>query len=204
MKNINHKSNISLLLIFITIWSSGFLLFSIQTRFFWIVDIVTLCLLGIIITETKNINLLSKNKYIFITLILIGSFCILPYQNLKSNINKGSHLFDAAKQLKLSNIKGNILADFKSNEDFSNIIILNYLNKSKFYGVYNNNHNEHDILYAIKVYSIDYYFYYYGSKMQKEIFLKSELCSASTFIYKDLIPGIVILSFTNQNNSITQ
>ena len=184
------------LLIFILIWSSGFLLFSVQLRFFWIINLIVLCVAGILLTNLIKSFYLNELQQSICSIIIIGSFYIYPLMELKKDYGKDKNLFEITKKLKVNNINGKIIAGIQSDNNLSNSIIINYLNASKLYGTYTNNYSTAEILQAIKDYSIQYYFFYYSTSMEKENFLKSEISTKARNVYKDFYPGIIILKFT--------
>ena len=188
--------NITPLLIFIILWPTGFLLFSIQNRFFWVIDLVILCLCGVLLTKLIQSSFLSKNLQIASCSLIILSFYIYPLMELKKDYGKDKNLFEITEKLKRNNINGKVIAGIQSDNNLSNSIIINYLNASKLYGTYTRNYSTAEILQAIKDYSIQYYFFYYATTIEKESFLESELSKKAIIIYKDIYPGIIVLKFT--------
>ncbi len=154
---------------------------------------VILCLCGVLITKLIESSFLSKNQQIAGCSLIILSFYIYPLVELKNDYGKDKNLFEITKKLKVNNIQGNIVAGIHSDNNYSNSIIINYLNGSKFYGTYTRNYSTAEILEAIEDYSIQYYFFYYATTIEKESFLESELSRKAIIIYKDIYPGIVVL-----------
>jgi hypothetical protein len=189
--------NILTMLSMISIWSIGFLLFSVQSRFFWIVDMLVLCMAGVLLSDIKNLNFVSKKQWVIGSAIVIFSFCLYPIMELKNNYGKGKNLFDIAQVLRKNEIKGSLLAGIQSDYDYSNSIIINFLTKSKFYGVYKRNYSSEDILFAIRDFSINYFIYYYTTQYQKESFLESNLPKHAQLVYPDIYPGIIVLKFSS-------
>ena len=189
------NSNIAPILIFIFIWSAGFLVFSVQLRFYWLIDLVVLCLCGILLTTLIQTFFLSKKQQILYCSIIILSFYIYPLMELKKDYGSDKNLFELTKKLDVNYIKGNILAGIQTDENYSNSIIVNYLNKSKLFGTYTRNFTSAEILNAVQNYSINYYFFYYTTTLEKENFLQGEIYKNASLIFKDFYPGIIILKF---------
>ncbi len=82
------NSNIAPLLIFIILWPAGFLLFSVQNRFFWVIDLVILCLCGVLLTKLIQSTFLSKNQQVACCIIIIFSFYIYPLMELKKDYGR--------------------------------------------------------------------------------------------------------------------
>lgn len=183
------------LLIFIAIWTSGFLLFSIQSRFLWIINLIVLCLAGIQLTQLHKSYYLNKLQKFFCCIVIIGSFYIYPSLELKKDYKRGKDLFELAQKLKANNINGNILAGIQSDENYSSTVVLNYLNKSKLYGTYLRDYSSEDIIKAVQQYSIDYYFFYYKTKLEKESFLQGEIYKNGSVVFENIHPGLVVIRF---------
>lgn len=189
------ENNNILLFSSLAIWVCGFLLFSIQSRFLWIADLIVLLLAGVILSEFIKANFLERKHALLFCIMIIGSFYIYPVIQLKNQYGSGKSLFEIASVLKKNNIKGNILTSIQSDTDYSNSIIINYLNQSRFYGPYIRNYSTKEILRAINEYHINYYLFYYSSSYQKEIFLSGELAQKANVIYENIYPGVIVLSF---------
>lgn len=195
-KNFFSGDNNNLLLFSaLVIWVCGFLLFSIQSRFLWIADLIVLLLAGILLSEFLKTNFLErKHAYLFCFLI-IGSFYIYPVTQLKNQYGRGKNLYEIASALEQNKIKGNILTSIQSDADYSNSIIINYLTQSRFYGLYIRNYSTEDIIQAIHDYPINYYIFYYFSPSEKENFLSGELAGKAEKIYENIYPGVIVLFF---------
>lgn len=189
------KKNNLLLFSFITIWPCGYLLFSIQSRFLWIMDLAVLLLAGILLSELIKINFLKRSYLYLFCFAIIGSFYIYPLVQLKNNFGSNKDLFEIAAALKKKNIKGRILTSIRSDDDYFKSISINYLIQSKFYGPYIRTYSNPEILAAIKKYQINYYIFFYSSLFQKETFLSGNLALNAKMIYKNIYPGVIVLYF---------
>ena len=148
---------------------------------------------GIILSEFLHIYK-KKNTYLF-CLLIIGSFCLYPILLLKYQYGTGKNLFEIADAFKKKNIKGNILTANQSDDDLSKSIIINYLAKCRHYGPYVRDYTSEEILGAIKDYSIDYFILYYSTPTQKQLLLTGDLALNASFVYRDIYPGVIVLSF---------
>lgn len=187
----NHLTLIS----FIFIWPIGFLLFSIQSRFLWIEDLVVMLLGAIVLSEFVRMQFLYRRLALLFSFLVIGSFFIYPFMELKNQYGMGKDLFEFTSALRQKNVNGNMMASLRKSEDLSNSIIINYLNQTKYYGPYTSNYTVKEIAEAITNYDISYYVYYYSSPFQKETFLSGNLAAQASRVYKDIYPGIVVLVF---------
>ncbi|MEO5501822.1 MAG: hypothetical protein ABIR31_10320 [Ginsengibacter sp.] len=184
-----------ILISFVALWPLGFLLFSIQSRFIWIEDIIVMLLCGILLSKSFDSGLMKNRLLYFFSFIIISSFYIYPLWELKRQYREGKNLFDIAAALKQNNINGKMMAGFKSSDDYSNSIMINYLNHSKYYGPYTHNASMNEISEAIKTFHIDYYIFYYATAFEKDSFLNSSLTTQAAHIYDNLYPGIIVLTF---------
>ncbi len=182
-----------LLLSFIAVWPSGFLLFHVESRFLWIIALCILALAGIIFTPVLNS---SKEKIYYLFFFLIaGSFCLYAITELQVQYGTGKNYFEIADAFKKNNIKGNILTANQSDQDLSKSIVINYLAKCRHYGPFVRDYTTEEILEAVKTYNINYFISYYATPYQKQLLLTSNLALNATYVYKDIYPGIIVLSF---------
>lgn len=191
-KTFINKKNL-LLLSFIAVWSSGFLLFHVESRFLWIIALCIVALAGIIFTPLLNS---SKEKFYRLFFLLIaGSFCLYAITGLQVQYGTGKNYFEIAGAFKKNNIKGNILTANQSDQDLSKSIVINYLAKCRHYGPFVRDYTTEEILEAVKTYNINYFMSYYATPYQKQLLLTSDLALNATYVYKDIYPGIILLSF---------
>ncbi|MEO6583901.1 MAG: hypothetical protein ABIO05_06230, partial [Ferruginibacter sp.] len=150
-----------------------------------------------LLSKIKNAKILNKVQFWTLSFIVLTSFAILPLLQLKENAGKGKNLFNIAERFKNNKVGGKLFANIRSSQDYSNSIIINYLNGSKYYGARLPGYTKDEILQAIKKYQIDHYIYYYSTPFEKENFLNGGVASEAQYIYKDLYPGIIVLAFTH-------
>ena len=192
------RTKIILLLSFIITWCSGFLFFHVESRFLWVIPLSVLALAGIMLTPVFTSNYFKRKYLILFTFLITASFCLYPVVEMKLNYGGGKHLFEIAEAFKKNGIQGNILMANQSNDDFSKSIIINYLSKCRHYGPFVRDYSTQEILKGIKEYDINYFILYYSTPFQKEQLLTADLALHATHIYKDIYPGVIVLSFTSE------
>ncbi|HUS00097.1 MAG TPA: hypothetical protein VMY77_00135 [Chitinophagaceae bacterium] len=190
------RTRIVLLLSFIITWCCGFLFFHVENRFLWIVPLSVLALAGIMLTEFLNSNYFKRQYFILLTFLTAASFSLYPVIEMKLNYGGGKNLFEIADAFKKNGIKGNILMANQSNDDFSMSIIINYLSKCRHYGPFVRDYSTEEIMKGINAYDINYFILYYSTHFQKELLLTGDLALHAANIYKDIYPGVIVLSFT--------
>ncbi len=191
---LDQKNNL-LLLSFIVVWPSGYLLFHVEPRFLWIMILAVLALAGVLLSYLMDILPLAKKNLYAFSLVIIFSFYLYPLIELKEQYGSGKNYFEMADALKQNNIKGNILYSNQSNGDLSKSVILNYLIKSKQYGPFIRDYTTQEILQAIQDYKINYFILYYSLPYQKEVLLNNAITSGATAVFKDIYPGVIVLKF---------
>lgn len=192
---VDDKAHITVLLCFLLVWSFGLLLLSVQPRFFWIIDLIILAMAGQLVSLLLRHNKLKKSVLYCICCIGLASFYLYPITMLLQEAGKNKAFFEIAAVFKVNNIKGRIMANKRSNDDVSNSIVINFLNRSRYYGTYLSNSTDEQVLRAIKEQKINYFWCYYSTVLEKNVFLSSQLCLKGSKIYSDIYPGIVVVKF---------
>jgi hypothetical protein len=197
-KTFSNQNNIVLLFSFIIIWPLGFLLFHVESRYLWIIDLSVLILAGVLLSFLiDNYSFNKKYLYLF-SLIIIASFYLYPLNELRNQYGSGKNHFEIANALKQNNIKGNLLFSNQSSEDLSESVIINYLAKCSHYGPFTTDYTIQEILDAIKEYHINYFILYYNTPFEKDLILRNASALSPASILSDIYPGIIVLTF-NQN-----
>lgn len=200
-KSFIEENNNLILFGFIAIWPLGFLLFHVEPRYLWIMDLSVLILTGLLLTYLiNNYSFNKKYAYLF-SLVIIGSFYLYPLVELKNQYGNGKNHFEIADMLKRNNIRGNILYSNQSADDFLKSVIINYLLKAKQYGPFTTDYTMQEILDAIKQYRINYFILYYNTPFQKDLILRNASSLNPVNILSDIYPGIIVLTF---NPKVTQ
>lgn len=189
------KDGQAVLLSFILLWPLGFLLFSVQSRFIWITDIIVMVLCGIILSELAKEGFRLKRYAFVLSLLIVAGFYVYPFLLLKMRYGSGKKLFDVAAALKKNNIKGKMMGGVQSDSGLSDMIIINYLNHSRYYGPYTSNYSWEEILSALERFRIDFYVYSYNNPWQKESFLKGDIAARADSVYDGIAPGVLVLTF---------
>jgi len=143
----------SLLTIFL--YSFGYILINLETRYIWIVYILVLLLSAMFFTQvTERLKFISKRKYLFQVIFLI-SLLLFPIYALKRPFKKYNELYSLSETLNSNfNIKGNVASDTSWTETnyISYILGLRYYNEAK------DNLTEEELINNLKQYDINYYF----------------------------------------------
>ena len=192
------QNNLTILLSFIIIWPSGFLLFHSEPRYLWIVSLSVLILAGVLLSLVfDNFSFNKKYLYLF-SLIIIGSFYLYPLVELKNQYGAGKNYFEIAEALRKNKIKGNLLFSNQNSEDLSESVIINYLAKCRHYGPFITDYNTGEVIDAVKDYHIDYFVFYYKTPFQKDLILHSAAALTPSKILSDIYPGIIVLAFSQK------
>lgn len=199
-ESFSNQNNNLLLFSFIIIWPSGFLLFHVEPRYLWIMDLSVLILAGVLLSFLIDNYSLQKKYLRLFAIVIIASFYVYPLIELKNQYRSGKNYFEIADAFKQNNIKGNLLFSNQSSEEFSESIIVNYLAKCSHYGPFTTDYTTQEILDAIKKYHINYFILYYHTPLQKEQLLTGSLALNAVNILSNIYPGIIVLAF-NQNIS---
>ena len=185
----------SILLSFVLILPIGYLFLVISDRYLWTADIVLLLLAGSLLTVFYNENYFSKRNLLFATLIISFSFLIYPVNQLWDMKNNGKNIYEMANALAKNNIHGKLLCNYQSAEVADKTKILCYLTNSQFYGPGTTDYSYQEILDSIHQYKINYYFFYYTTIYEKEMFKESLLAKNSSRLYDEIYPGLMIAEF---------
>lgn len=194
-KNFTNQNSNLLLFSFIIIWPLGFLLFHVEPRYLWIMNLSVLILAGVLLSSLIDNYTFTKGYLYLFSLVIIGSFYLYPLTELKDQYGSGKNYFEIADALKQNNIKGNILYSNQNNVDFSKSVIINYLAKCRDYGPFTTDYTNQEILDAIKKYHINYFILYYNTPFQKDLLLKNVSAFYPTNILSNIYPGIIVLAF---------
>ncbi len=153
------------LLITILIYSGGYCLIYVESRYLLIISILIL-LMGLYLIETSYKNeFFNQNIKNLLLIFLIISFLIMPFNELNNNINVGKTYHDLGYDLKDNySIHGNIA----SNDQWYVSLILAYYLNDKYYGQTQKETSLNDLKTELKNNNIDYYFEW-GSSNQTDL-----------------------------------
>jgi len=180
---------------FIAIWVLGILLLHVETRFLWITALLVLLLAGAVLTYLNTREYINKKILFYVSLVIALSFCLYPLTDLKDQMGAGKNIYAMADVLKRNNIGGNLISYHKDSHELSECVVLNYLLKGKYFGPFENDYSDNEILNGIEEYKIDNYILFYHSDNQKKEILNSIIASKADGVKPDLYPGIIVLSF---------
>lgn len=177
---------------FLILYTVGYLPFSVQGRFLWINILVIIIAIPIIIELAIFKNIFSVATIKPIHYIIILSFAIFPIIELKELSYQVEQLHIYANALKGANIRGKTIA---TNDNYANLIIVNYLSGNKFYGPNPYaTYKQEELLQAINKYDINYYLFYYHSELEKDTFLKSDFSRQAQSV-NIISPGLIVSKY---------
>lgn len=153
------------LLITVVIYSGGYCLIFVESRYLLIISILIL-LMGIYLIEASYKNdLFNLNIRNLLLLFLILSFVILPISELDDSVNVGKTYHDLGYNIKYNySVNGNVA----SNDQWYVSLILTYYLNDKYYGQTKKNISLNDLETELKSNNIDYYFEW-GSSNQTDL-----------------------------------
>ena len=186
-KDEDSKRKLMYLLITIFIYSGGYCLIFVDTRYLWIISIL-IFLLGVYLFEVLYKNGLIKSKIRnILLLLLILSFLIMPVTELINNMNVDENVHSISYNLKYDyNVHGNLAS---KNEWVLSLVLTYYLD-GKYYGQTRNDSNLNELETELKNDNIDYYLVW-GNSNQTDL------------PYKEITGGkIAILKVYSLKNNI--
>ncbi|UEG48759.1 hypothetical protein LK994_08925 [Ferruginibacter lapsinanis] len=172
---------------------AGYFLFHLETRFIWILSILSLIMGSYLITAAFGRFRFSSLQKIFVTAVFVASFIIYPLLSLKNNVYNGKEAYAIANSLKKGNVKGKIMSNHLNPEQYTLLLMASVIAKNQFYNYSRGSFSTADIEAAIKEFGIDYYLFSYTRELEKENFLTSTLCKNAALVNTDLYPGIVVV-----------
>jgi hypothetical protein len=148
------KRNLMYLLVTIFIYSGGYCLIFVDTRYLWVISIL-IFLLGVYLFEVlfKNGLIKSKIRNILLILLILSTF-IMPVTELNDNINVDENIHNISYDLQYNyHVHGNLAS---KNEWVLSLILTYYLD-GKYYGQTKNDSNLNELETELKNNNIDYY-----------------------------------------------
>ncbi|HET9057148.1 MAG TPA: hypothetical protein VFN30_09915 [Chitinophagaceae bacterium] len=187
--------SISLLLISSALLVAGYLLIHIETRYIWLTGIIGL-ILGAKILEEKILPFLpNKNFVTFIVLLFTVSFLVAPADKLQDLRYSGKDIYEGADFLSSNNINGNFTSNYSTNAQNSWCVKLAFLSHTRFYLLAKNDYTQSELIDAIHQNNISFYFYFYNTTVEKEVFVNSPLAIASKRIISLPEKNILMVQF---------
>ena len=159
------RRNLMYLLITIFLYSAGYSLILVESRYLWIISIL-IFLMGIYLIETffKN-DLIKQRIRSLLLVILILSFIVMPLSELDNSIDIDKNFHDIGYNLKDNySIHGNIA----SNDQWYGSLLLTYYLDGKYYGQTEKGISLNDLETELNNDDITYYFVW-GSSNQTDL-----------------------------------
>ena len=155
LKKIKFKEISFYSLLTIVLYSFGYILINLETRYIYLIYILVLLLSGMFFTKLMTkLKFVSSRKYLFQIIFLI-SLLLFPLYALQRPFKRYNKLFSMSDTLKNTfNIQGNVASDTSWTETnyLSYVLDLRYYNEAK------DNWTEEELIENLKQYEIDYYF----------------------------------------------
>ena len=152
-------SSIFYSLITILLYTGGYELLHIETRFLWIDAILLLLLCA---NYAYNIHFdFVRNATLrrFIFLIIFFSFCLYPIMQLIIHVNQDRDIYLTAKQLQtVYHLKGNLASNDDGSDGWDLTLFYTYFLDSKYYGAIQKQITDEELYREIGKYHIDYFF----------------------------------------------
>lgn len=156
--NKSYKNKLRLIVLTIFIYSAGYCIIFVETRYLWFIDIL-LILLGLfvvkILTEENSVNKTFSIIFIF---LLSCSFMLYPIFNLYDISGDGKDIYKIAENLKKYDIQGSNIA--ASSADWRDSLILSYYLNTRYYGLTKLNSSEKEISEELHRNNIKYYIWW--------------------------------------------
>jgi hypothetical protein len=153
----------------IFLYTGGYLLFHIEERYLWIVNILLLIMGGHVVTYLIQSFFAGKIERLFLITIFAVSFIIMPFKYIVQAGGTGNidrNMYELSKELKKYNIKGNIASNrmhIPVHDAWHNTFRLAYWLDSKYFGQARENITDNELEKELQKYGIDYYFVWNGS-----------------------------------------
>jgi hypothetical protein len=199
--NLFSRSDILYPLFTIFLYTGGYMMFHIEARYLWIVNILLLLMGGKVLNELFRNRIFEKNMLKnILTGFFIISFVVTPIKSITeisgNSLNKEMHTL-GTELSKRYDISGNIASNRQKMEmtihdSWHKTFRLAYWLKSRYYGQDRVNISDKDLENELKKFDIDYYFYW-DSAAPVPDFL-----SQYRELIKGEIPGLKIYSLNEK------
>lgn len=155
------KDKLIYLLTTILLYSGGYSLIFIETRYLWLINIILLITSSYVLSLLFKINFLSKTQKNILLIFLILSFVMTPFNILIHDLNVGETNYNLSETLQNNyNLHGNLASN-------SEWVISNYISfytGSKYYGMPKKTGNYNDLKIELNNNNIDFYIVWGESK----------------------------------------
>lgn len=155
------KNKISYLLITIVLYSAGYSLILVESRYLWFICILLIIMGGYLIDLSFKNHMFSNSMKNILLILLAFSFMITPLTGLATGYNTEENIYHLGETLKTDyNLHGNIA----SNDQWELTIYLAYYAEGKYYGQTKENTSYDTLKKELKDNDIDYYIVWGNSK----------------------------------------
>ncbi len=137
----------------------GYITMHIETRYIWLVAIITVLVAGSLVDEITN-DKLSK----ITSLVFCISLIVYPLLHLEKMLNNGKDNFAIAEKLNNTEVRGTFISN---DADAGKLWVIGYLSNNRNYTIENYNYTELDLEQELIRYKVDYYWHYAQNAVQK-------------------------------------
>jgi hypothetical protein len=172
--------------------SSGYFLLHFETRFLWPLAFIFMIAAAILLHQllkTASYSLWQKNM---VWLVVWGSFLLEPINQLKDRAGAGKETYKLVEEMEAKNIKGK----FTSNGFNSRCQVMAHWSHSMYYSITQKYPAYEELETEMKKYKIRYYFFFYKSNFEKEIFLNSPVATKAVKLH-NLSNELIVAEINN-------
>jgi hypothetical protein len=191
------KTSLLYPLLTLALFSGGYLLFHVEERYLWLVNILLMIMGGYVLTSLFRRKYFEQNlrRYILIIFFVI-SFIFAPAKFVlqAGRGSMDSEMHDVSADLQQYNIKGNIASNREHipvHDAWHKTFRLAYWLGSRYYGQAKEGISDSELETELKRFNIDYYFFWGGGDPVPRFL------SSYPEITENKIPGLKIYSLRN-------
>lgn len=170
--------------------SAGYLLLHIETRFLWSLTFLFLIAGSMLLQKLFDAFSFLRWQQWVLQLIFFGSFLLEPVNLLKDNLHVNKQLYQTTATIRQQSIKGSFTSNAKEGE----CMVMAYLSGNPFYTFTKPVYTANELLQEIEQQKIRYYFFYYNTPIEKELFQGGQLAKKASQT-TEINPGLMILHF---------
>jgi hypothetical protein len=163
-KEFLHQGNLLYPLFTIALFSGGYLLFHLEERYLWLVNVLLLLMGGYILTilfQRRYFEHNSRKSVLIIFFVISFIFSPVKFVIQVSRGGMDSDMYHVSTDLKQYNIKGNIASNreyIPVHDAWHKTFRLSYWLDSRYYGQAREGISDQELVSELKKYNIDYYF----------------------------------------------
>jgi len=141
-------------LVTVLLYSAGFTLFSVNTRYLWIVFLLLMLMGGRLLDLLFQSDFFTINRKKLALLLFMACAITVPTKALVSGRNEGKDKYVLSKQIES---KVGIKSKIASNSKWEESLHLTYYLKGRYYGTIRDGSSEKDLKDSLRRNDIDYY-----------------------------------------------